>query len=162
VEGELETVGDSRDGTEGPGRASLDRIVTFIHETGIDSFAPAIGTEHGIYRGAPRIDFGRVSEIVARAPVPLVVHGGTGLSDSTFRELIRRGASKVNISTQLKISLADGYREYLAERPDEYDPVKLLGAARARVAAAVAWFMRVFDSAGRAHDFEVQRLAGAR
>ncbi len=161
VEGELEAVGRAEEGTGGTGRASLDRIVTFIRETGIDSFAPAIGTVHGIYRDAPKIDYDRLSDIVSRAPIPMVIHGGTGLSEETFKELIRRGAPKINISTQLKIALADGYREYLAERPSEYDPVNLLGAVKKKVAAEVAGLMRVFESVGQARGYTGQRLANS-
>ena len=149
VEGELEAVPQAGDGDAQSG-AALDKVVAFIRETGIDSFAPAIGSAHGVYRGAPKIDFQRVSEIVASQPIPLVVHGGTGLAAETFRELIRRGAPKINISTQLKITLADSYRDYLAERPAEYDPVKLLGAVRGKLTAQVASFMRIFESEGKA------------
>ena len=108
---------------------ALDKAVAFIRETGIDSFAPAIGTAHGVYKGTPKINFERVSEIVAAEPVPLVVHGGTGLSEETFHELIRRGAPKVNISTQLKITLADSYRKYLSREAHGVRPAE---AARAR------------------------------
>ena len=101
-------------------------------------------------RARRKINFQRVSEIVAAEPVPLVVHGGTGLSEETFRELIRRGAPKVNISTQLKITMADGFREYLTEKPTEYDPLKLLGAVKKKVVNQVIEFMRVFGSEGRA------------
>jgi len=153
VEGELEAVKGVEDGIGdeyGGAVVALDKAVAFIRETGIDSFAPAIGTAHGLYKGTPKINFERVSEIVAAEPVPLVVHGGTGLSDDTFRELIRRGAPKVNISTQLKITLADGFREYLAAKPTEYDPLKLLGAVKKKVTEQVAHFMRVFGSEGKA------------
>ena len=153
VEGELEAVKGVEDGIGdeyGGAVVALDQAVAFIRETGIDSFAPAIGTAHGLYKGTPKINFERVSEIVAAAPIPLVVHGGTGLSDDTFRELIRRGAPKVNISTQLKITLADGFREYLAAKPTEYDPLKLLGAVKKKVTEQVAHFMRVFGSEGKA------------
>jgi fructose-bisphosphate aldolase class II len=159
VEGELETVGSAEEGTGRRDRASIDRIVAFVRESGIDSFAPAIGTVHGIYTGAPKIDFERVSEIAARVPVPLVIHGGTGLSAGTFKELIRRGASKFNISTQLKIALADGYREYLAERPSEYDPVNLLGAVKKKLSAETAGLMRIFESAEKSHGIMDRRLA---
>jgi fructose-bisphosphate aldolase class II len=121
-----------------------------MREMGIDSFAPAIGTAHGLYKGTPKIDFDRVSEIVAAEPRPLVLHGGTGLSDAVFHELIARGAVKVNISTQLKITLADSFRTYLEAHPTEYDPLKLLGAVRKDVQAVAAGFMRVFGSAGKA------------
>ncbi len=153
VEGELEAVKGVEDGIGddyGGPVVALDKAVEFIRQTGIDSFAPAIGTAHGLYKGTPKINFERVSEIVAAEPIPLVVHGGTGLSDETFRELIRRGAPKINISTQLKITFADAFRNYLAERPAEYDPLKLLAAVKKAVAAQVASFLRIFGSEGKA------------
>lgn len=153
VEGELEAVKGVEDGVgsaEGGTAVPLDLAVSFIRATRIDSFAPAIGTAHGVYKGTPKVNFQRVSEIVAAEPVPLVVHGGTGLSNDTFRELIRRGAPKVNISTQLKITFADALRTYLNEHPDEYDPLKLLQAVKADLAKVVAGFMSVFGSEGKA------------
>ena len=153
VEGELEAITGVEDGVgseEGSAVVALDKAVQFIRETGIDSFAPAIGTAHGLYKGTPKVNFDRVSEIVAAEPIPLVIHGGTGLSDETFHELIRRGAVKTNISTQLKITMADSFRNYLNERPSEYDPLKLLNAAKKEVQAMAAGFMRIFGSAGRA------------
>jgi fructose-bisphosphate aldolase class II len=153
VEGELEAIKGVEDGVGddyGGAVVALDKAVAFIRQTGIDSFAPAIGTAHGLYQGEPSINFERVSEIVAAEPVPLVIHGGTGLSDAVFQELIRRGAVKINISTQLKITFADSFRSYLDERPSEYDPLKLLGAVKKNVQAMVAGFLEVFGSVGRA------------
>lgn len=153
VEGELEAIKGVQEavGSDyGAPIVALDKAVRFIRETGIDSFAPAIGTAHGLYKGEPKIHFDRVSEIEAAAPIPLVIHGGTGLSDAVFQELIRRGAVKVNISTQLKITFADSYRGYLNERPTEYDPLKVLGAVKKNLQAMVTGFMRVFGSVGRA------------
>ena len=153
VEGELEAVKGVEDGVGdeyGGAVVALDKAVAFIRETGIDSFAPAIGTAHGLYKGKPKINFQRISEIMEAAPIPLVVHGGTGLSDETFHELIRRGAPKINISTQLKITLADGYRTYLEEHPTEYDPLKLLGAVKKKLVARIESFMRIFGSVGKA------------
>lgn len=153
VEGELEAVKGVEDGVGGEDEGSvvpLDKAVAFIRATGVDSFAPAIGTAHGVYKGTPKINFKRVAEIVAAEPIPLVVHGGTGLSDETFHELIRLGAPKVNVSTQLKIVLADSYRTYLEQKPTEYDPLKLLGAVKKNLVAQVASFMRIFGSEGKA------------
>jgi len=153
VEGELEAVKGVEDGVGdeyGSAVVALDKAVAFIRETRIDSFAPAIGTAHGLYKGAPKISFDRVSEIVAAEPIPVVVHGGTGLSDETFRELIRRGAPKINISTQLKITFADSFKNYLAEKPTEYDPLKLLGAVKKNLVAKVTEFMKIFGSEGKA------------
>ena len=153
VEGELEAVKGVEDGVGGEyGGAivSLDKAVEFIRVTKIDSFAPAIGTAHGLYKGEPRINFQRVSEILAAEPIPLVVHGGTGLSDAVFKELIARGAPKINISTQLKITFADAFRTYLEEKPTEYDPLKLLSAVRQQVADVVKGLMHTFGSEGKA------------
>jgi fructose-bisphosphate aldolase class II len=153
VEGELEAVKGVEDGIGdeyGGAVVALDKAVAFIRETKIDCFAPAIGTAHGLYKGTPHINFTRVSEIVAAEPVPLVVHGGTGLSEETFRDLIRRGAPKVNISTQLKITFADAFRVYLEAKPTEYDPLKLLGAVKKKVADEVMHYMRIFGSEGKA------------
>jgi fructose-bisphosphate aldolase class II len=153
VEGELEAIKGVEEGVGsdyGGPVVALDKALAFIRETGIDSFAPAIGTAHGLYKGEPKINFERVSEIVAAEPIPLVIHGGTGLSDAVFQELICRGAVKINISTQLKITFADSLRVYLNEHPVEYDPLKLLGAVKKNLQAIVASFMRLFGSAGRA------------
>jgi fructose-bisphosphate aldolase class II len=153
VEGELEAVKGVEDGIGdeyGSPAVALDLAVAFIRQTKIDSFAPAIGTAHGLYKGTPRIDFDRVAEIMAVEPVPLVVHGGTGLSAETFARLIKLGTPKINISTQLKITLADSYRTYLNEKPTEYDPLKLLGAVKKNLVERVTCFMRVFGSEGKA------------
>ena len=153
VEGELEAITGVEDGVGdeyGGPVVELDRAVAFLRETGIDSFAPAIGTAHGMYKGEPKINFERVSQIVAAEPAPLVLHGGTGLHDAVIQELIARGAVKVNISTQLKITFADSFRAYLAEHPTEYDPLKLLGAVRKNIHAVAAGYMRVFGSEGKA------------
>ncbi len=153
VEGELEAIAGVEDGIgdeHGGAVVALDKALAFMRRTGVDSFAPAIGTAHGLYRGPPRIDFARVSAIVAAEPLRLVVHGGTGLSNDTFRDLIRRGAVKVNISTQIKITFADAFAAYLAHRPGEYNPLKLLCAVKRDVQAMAAGFMRVFGSEGKA------------
>src|SRR5271157_3055268 len=153
VEGELEAVKGVEDGIGdeyGGAVVALDKAVAFIRETGIDSFAPAIGTAHGLYKGKPKVNVQRISEIVAQEPIPMVVHGGTGLSDAVFQELIACGAPKINISTQLKITFADGFRTYLGAHPTEYDPLKLLAAVRKQVVAMVSDFIRIFGSEGKA------------
>ena len=153
VEGELEVVKGIEDGigSEEEGMiVPLEKALEFIRETGIHFFAPAIGTAHGQYKGEPKINFERVSEITSAEPIPLVIHGGTGLSDDVFRELISRGAVKVNISTYLKITLADSFRKYLNAHPDEYNPMKLFAAVREDVVEMAGKFMKTFGSEGKA------------
>ena len=89
----------------------------FIEATGVYSFAPAIGTAHGLYKAEPMLMPERVSEIVALHPIPMVLHGGTGLAEAQFDDLISRGCAKVNISTALKIAFVDAHREYLEANP---------------------------------------------
>ena len=153
VEGELEAMKGVEDGfgsEEQDPVVPLSLAAAFVRETGIDSFAPAIGTAHGLYKSAPRINFERVSEIVAAQPIPLVVHGGTGLCDETIKELVRRGAVKINLSTQIKITFTESLRDELKVQTGSPEPVKLLGAVEQEVALMAADFMRVIGSEGKA------------
>jgi fructose-bisphosphate aldolase class II len=153
VEGELEAVKGVEDGVGGDVEGELvpiDKCIEFIEATGIDCFAPAIGTAHGMYAKEPVINFDRVKELTARKPIPIVLHGGTGLSEDTFRRLIQNGCAKVNISTRLKMQFADGFRTYLEKHPKEYDPLKLLRAVQQDVKRMASEFMNIFGSAGQA------------
>jgi fructose-bisphosphate aldolase class II len=153
VEGEIETIKGVEDGVGddyGSAVVPLDMALDFIRRTGIDSFAAGIGTAHGLYKGEPKINYERVSEIIAAEPLPLVLHGGTGLTEPVFRKLISRGEAKVNISTQLKMVMADAYRTYLEAKPDEYDPLKLLGYVRGETRKMTLEFIRIFGSGGKA------------
>jgi len=153
VEGELEAVKGVEDGLGSEDESPvvpLDKALAFMRATCIDSFAPAIGTAHGVYKSEPTINFDRVSEIVHAMPIPLVVHGGTGLSDAVIQELIRRGAIKINISTQVKLTFISGLRDCLNNHPNEREPLKLLGASERYVESMAADLMGVLGSEGKA------------
>lgn len=153
VEGELETVPGVEDGVgleAGGGEVTLEQTLRFIRETGVDSFAPAIGTAHGLYSAEPTIHFQRVTDIVAAEPIPLVLHGGTGLRAQVIQDLIQRGAVKVNISTDLKIAYLQGLRGYLTAHPECHDPLALHDAVEQRVQAMVAGHLHTFGCIGRA------------
>ena len=153
VEGELESVKGVEDGCGAEAETQvvpLSQAVAFMRATGIDSFAPAIGTAHGLYQCQPKINFARVSEIVETEPLPLVVHGATGLSGETLRELIRRGAVKINLSTQMKMTFTESLRAGLNAHPGGVEPLALLGNVESAVASMSADFMRVIGSAGKA------------
>ena len=110
VEGEIESVLGVEDGV-GSDEAGevhpVDISGEFIAATGVYSFAPAIGTAHGLYKAAPKLMPERVTEMVEQHPIPMVLHGGTGSARTQFTDLIARGCAKVNISTALKIALVD-------------------------------------------------------
>ena len=155
VEGEIESITGVEDGVgsdEESRRQSLPVALEFIRTTGVDVFAPAIGNAHGVYRSEPKLDAQRVSDIVAAQPVPIALHGGTGMTDAQFSDLIARGCAKVNISTALKRTYMKSSLDFLrqAEERDAWDPPSLFTATGAAVRQMAADHMRRFGSAGRA------------
>jgi ketose-bisphosphate aldolase len=155
VEGEIESITGVEDGVgsdEEAQRQDLPVALEFIRATGIDVFAPAIGNAHGVYRAEPKLDAQRVSDIVAAAGIPIALHGGTGMTDAQFTDLIRRGCAKVNISTALKVSYMQANLVFLrdAEARGSWDPPSLFTAVRTAVKELAADHMRRFGSVGKA------------
>ena len=155
VEGEIESITGVEDGigSDTPSeRQTLDVQVRFVEETGVDVFAPAIGNAHGSYASAPELDSQRISDIVARRPVPIALHGGSGLSEETFHDLISRGCAKVNISTALKELYMRSSLEFLrdAEARSKWDPPSLFRDTRQHVVDMTTDLCRQFGSAGKA------------
>jgi tagatose 1,6-diphosphate aldolase GatY/KbaY len=127
VEAELGKVGgkeDDLDGGDGDMYTDPLEAKEFVERTGVDSLAIAIGTAHGLYKGEPKLDLERLSEIRKVVSVPLVLHGGSGIPDWKVQEAIRRGICKVNYATELRIAYTNGINKYLKENPDTIDPKK--------------------------------------
>jgi len=155
VEGEIEAITGVEDdhGSDVEGRRqSLEVSLDFIRRTGVDVFAPAIGNAHGVYKHEPILDFQRVSDIVEAQPVPIALHGGSGMTDEQFTDLIARGCAKVNISTALKILFMRSMLENLraAEESDKWDPPTLFRGVAADVRGLTVELATKFGSAGRA------------
>ena len=153
VEGEIESVMGVEDGIGSDDAGAVHPIeisAEFIAATGVYSFAPAIGTAHGLYKGEPKLLPERVTEIVHLHQIPMVLHGGTGLTEAQFSDLIARGCAKVNISTALKIALVDASREYLEANPTKHDPPSLFRHVREAIKDMAAHHISMFGSAGRA------------
>ena len=155
VEGEIEAITGVEDdigSDEEARRQSLPVALEFIRTTGVDVFAPAIGNAHGVYHSEPRLDAQRVSDIVAAEPIPIALHGGTGLTDAQFTDLIARGCAKVNISTALKVTYMKANLAFLrgAQERDTWDPPSLFTAVRTAVRDMAADHMRRFGSVGKA------------
>lgn len=152
VEGELGHVGDN----EGAGKLAKpsdyftdpDMAVDYVKKTGIDALAIAVGNAHGDYKFPPKLDFERISVISERTGLPLVLHGGSGLSDDDFREAVKRGICKINIFTDLdkagKKGVARGLEEGAASMcsliPYEIEAMK----------AVVSEKIYLFGSVGKA------------
>lgn len=115
VEAELGLVGGSEDGSEDHGIRCTDpgAAKTFCESTGIDALAVAIGNAHGDYPVAPSLEFGVLAEINQMAGVPLVLHGGSGISDEDFRRAISLGIKKVNIATASFNRLTECVEDYI-------------------------------------------------
>lgn len=154
VEGELGSIVGVEDdivvhnGEEG--LATPEGAEEFVRRTGVGAFAPAIGTAHGLYKGTPNVRFDLFEQIKRRVACPLVVHGGTGLSENVFRKLVAAGAAKINISTAIKIAYCEGMAEYAAAHTDENNPLRMDRFAAERVKACVKKHINIFGSEQKA------------
>lgn len=155
VEGEIESIRGVEDGVGSDAesnRQTLEVSLRFLEATGVDVFAPAIGNAHGVYKREPVLDFQRVTDLVEAHPVPIALHGGSGLTDAQFHDLIARGCAKVNISTALKITYMKSNLTFLkdAEARDKWDPPSLFAHVRADIVAMTRDLAHQFGSAGKA------------
>jgi ketose-bisphosphate aldolase len=153
VEGEVVAVAGVEDGmgseTEGE-LLPVEKELAFIKDTGIYCYAPPIGTAHGYYKVAPTIRYDRMQQLVDATGMPMVLHGGTGLTTEVYQRLIALGAAKVNISTALKKTYADGFSAYLETHPTQYDPLKLIGSVQNDITSLAQSLFKVFGSEARA------------
>lgn len=160
VEGELGTVSGVEDqikvAEDEAALANPIQAVEFVERTGVDIFAPAIGTAHGVYKTKnPKVDFERLGKINQLlngqgVKVPLVVHGGTGLPEDYIARLIEMGGAKFNVSTELKHTLIDATYEYISGHRDEYDPGKVDVFVKDAIRKAVGHWIDMLGSAGKA------------
>lgn len=147
VEGEIGHVGqaDTGDNETDDRYTTPEEAIAFVNATGVDALAIAIGTAHGAYKSKPKLDIARLQQIRAALDTPLVLHGGSGLSDDDFRNTIKNGIAKVNIFTDLCLAGEDamknsGVEGYLNIRNKKVESIK----------AAVMKKMMLFGSNGRA------------
>ena len=127
-----------------------DDAVKFVKATNIDSLAVAIGTAHGVYKGVPKLDFSRLSEIRKAVSIPLVLHGTSGVPDEDVAECIKRGICKVNYATDLRIAFTKGINQVLKENPDTIDPKKYNAKGREEVRKYVMHKMKICQSIAKA------------
>ncbi len=160
VEGELGTVSGIEDQVKvAEDEAALcnpESALEFVNETGVDIFAPAIGTAHGVYKTKnPKLDFERlkkISELINgdELKIPLVIHGGTGLQPDVVKKLVSLGGSKFNVSTDLKHTLIDASYEYMSSHRDEYNPGKIDLAVKSAIIEKINYWIDLLGCAGKA------------
>ncbi|MDY6964583.1 MAG: class II fructose-1,6-bisphosphate aldolase [Halobacteriota archaeon] len=145
----------------------------FVEETEVDSLAPAIGTSHGAFKfkGKAELDFERLKETKKLTRIPLVLHGASSVPEEILEKASRYGAkipgakgvpiehikkaieygiNKVNIDTDLRLTLTGSIREVFVESPEQFDPRKILGPARDAMSEVVKDKMKILGSAGKA------------
>lgn len=156
--------GDVVDGEDAEGRA--EAVYTdphdagdFVRRTGLDALACSFGTVHGLYKGEPRLSFGVLEQVRENAPVPLVMHGGSGVSDEDYRRAIRAGIRKINYYTYGAKFAGEAAAEAVRAREGERRPAywhDLTMAAYKRLLEDAMGVMRVFAGEGTSADGESQ------
>lgn len=146
VEAELGHVGGGEGGTEDGIEemyTKVDQVVDFNNRSKVDALAVAIGTAHGKYKTKPVLDINRLAQIYAVSDKPLVLHGGSGLSDDDFRNTIANGIRKINICTEMCVAAREAY---IASANHEI----LFADAKNAVKNVVKGKMQLFGSSGKA------------
>lgn len=146
VEAELGEVG-GKNGVHDPrARTRPGDAAAFVADTGVDLLAVAVGSSHAMTTRDARLDEALISEIAAAVPVPLVLHGSSGVSDTGMRAAIRAGITKVNVSTHLNSVLTGSVRAVLDRDPSLVDPRRWMGPARADVAAEAYRLLELYST----------------
>lgn len=175
VEAELGTIGGAEDLVSSRNIILADPEVVheFVQKTGCDSLAVAIGTSHGAYKfsGNPHLDLKRLQQIRKKTSIPLVLHGASsvpewllrtavqygaffppakGVPEEQLKQAIKLGIAKINTDTDLRLACDAGIRQFLSQKPEDFDPRHILGAARTVMQRVVEHRMSLFGSSGKA------------
>ena len=152
VESELGTIGTTGNsiegGTEGVIYTVPEEAKQFIEDTGIDTFACAIGTAHGIYPKdmKPKLRIDILKDITNQVSVPLVLHGGSSNRDEEIAEAVKNGICKINISSDIKVAFYEQARKTLNENPGYREPLEIYPAAMEACGKVCADKIRLFNS----------------
>jgi fructose-bisphosphate aldolase class II len=154
VEGELGFIGKSSmilekipDGVNESTMTDPQDAKYFVEETGVDMLAPSVGNIHGMVKGGnPKLDIERIKKIRQACGVPLVLHGGSGISDEDFREAIKAGISIIHINTEIRIAYKQALEKFLKENPNEIAPYKFSEEAVEAVERVVFDRLKLFNN----------------
>lgn len=152
VEGELGYVGRGDfDPTDPSFYTNPEQAADFVAKTGVDALAIAVGTAHGIYKTTPKLDFERLKSIRQKVDVALVLHGGSGVSDEDFQKAIACGIDKINVFTEISVSVIKTVSEATSNCSDW---MRVTGEMRRTIANVVRHYMTVFNT-GLDHDCDL-------
>jgi len=151
VEAEVGHIGGTEDDISADiAYEKVDDCIKLINEAKIDFLAPALGSVHGPYNGEPKLDFLRMNEIKEKSNLPLVLHGGSGIPDEMIRTAIKSGIEKLNINTELQMAWHEAVIEFIKNKPEMYDPRKVIGAGESNIKKAVDEKLLLLGSIGKA------------
>jgi fructose-bisphosphate aldolase class II len=147
IEGELGEVG-GKDGAHAPGvRTDPDEAQAFVAATGVDALAVAVGSSHAMIDRTASLDLDLIARLHAALPVPLVLHGSSGVADDVIAQAVRAGMAKINVSTHLNGHFTRAVRAVLAADERLVDSRKYLAPAREALAQEAARLLRLFAAA---------------
>lgn len=126
--------------------ASVNDSLLLASSTGIDSLTPALGSIHGLYKGQANLDFSRMREISIKTGIPLVLHGGTGISNDDLLFAIECGTCKININTELQVAWSNDVKKYVLLNNDVYDPRKIISSGEASIRKIVREKVRILSN----------------
>jgi len=158
VEGEIGIIGgtaeieDMRDHSQE--LSDPEECRYFVEQTGVDCLAASIGTAHGLYKAAPRLDFERLKTIAELTRVPLVLHGGTGVPAADIKQAISLGVAKINFSTVVRQACISQMKATLAEDPDNLDLMSILGRSKASMKKVLIEMMTMCGSVQKAVNWQ--------
>lgn len=139
VEAEIGSMGSiGANGLKRGTNTTLEDCVNFVTETGIDSVAASVGTVHGIYNGELNIDYNLIKSLSDELLVPLVLHGGSGLSNEILKKCVASGITKININSDIQESWSLEVKKYLQENPTVIDPRKIIGSGKEAIKSVIA------------------------
>lgn len=124
---------------------TVEEAVQFYEDTGVDCLAVAIGTVHGVYKGTPRIDYDRLDAIRKALPIPIVLHGGSGLTDDDYRKLVAHGINKINFFTAMTLAASGAVRE-LVEKNEKLQMTDIVMAGQNAAEEIVSHHIDVFGT----------------
>ena len=135
---------------EGVSEATMtkpDDAKYFVEQTGINLLAPSVGNIHGMVKGGnPKLDIDRIKAIKEACGVPLVLHGGSGITDEDFTNAIKAGISMIHINTEIRVAYKEALEKYLNENPNEIAPYKILKPAVEAIEAVVYNRLKLFNN----------------
>lgn len=151
LEGELGVIAGQEEHVESAVSRFTDPALAeeFVRRTGVDALAVSVGNAHGLYQGAPELQFPLLEEIARRCAIPLVLHGGTGIPGADLRRAVSMGVCKINVGTELRRAYMDAVRDYASQEGGT--AIGLSQAIRDRVRPAAARYLEDYQPGGDPH-----------